>query len=1090
MPRRAKKTEKASSSSSEDGSSSDDSFDEEDEVPLSQLIPQVKKDLITTTSATTATSTTAAATTIDNSKDKTKKSQSAAVEKKEEEQSAVKEKKEKEIDGNAAADETTNNKIGNPKSSKKGKDGEDSEPAKQEEKGVGASSTPIQDKDTEEEESTSASTIKPTQSDAPNEDNKGELEQQKERAATTSTKPEKDETDEQKDPETSGNAEVENLQDLEKALETADGAKKKESTDDPAAKKKDEAPTKMDIDQLPQTVTEQKDDTKASIEEASPPASSVANTKTSAATEEQKVTASLVQKEEKTKMDTEMVDGASYNDLQEATSFPTTAAAAPSTLESDKKHDTIAAAPMEVDEASPSKEKTATDPSLNDGGHDSNEKDTKDQTSSNVEDVIVLETSNTNKTTSTAKNCMDTDKQDEIVVVNDGAKGREAMKTEASTPKDMDLDMELKKDGAVEPQLAVAHDEANQRDATVTEVEPAAPSPPSPPPKPVYVLEQWAVEVESEDEEGADPFQAFNKMDLDRTKGRQRFKKMKPFKVNIATKKDIDNDAEPSKAVSLASSSSGSSGDDIYKWLERDPIFVEEEEIAALMEEEYQDSLDFFQQPHEDQDEAYSKFQRDKKKTMLKEEIKKLEGGDKTGRRQIEIIINDLLKNKRASTDRSIDKYKENAGLDERRDMQRLRQMYTAKSNQNQEKINQGLLVLRKRHQQESQKVLQQHRQQAQQRRLPEQLANAEWHSVSQRLRVKQQRQLQDFTAKGEEVKRRCDAEYKRDTEKIRKQYEKKVSDVDRNRQNIYNRMYQGFNQLRVRYMKRHIQRILKKKDTLMQSLREIDVENEPTSTVKDMRKDTNVISPRDKVKNSMMEDKVELRPPSPIKTCGLWYKDSIHEKSSAAARHKHRKGVLSQINKQLSVEIHNEGIWIYLIVDKRDEEGSKSSREEDSKSAAADEKHFIPWGVKARDLLESLICGEIPKGYGADRFDWGDTVLINGGHIRCVMTDLRTSEETASLQRATAVTDKELAELGELQKKVKELATTVHEAEKNLAKLEKQEQDITPKVQEAIKDAEQKKIGLQNFRNKFSRYLGPGKFKRNFYLIDLRIWF
>jgi hypothetical protein len=1078
MPRRAKKTEKASSSSSEDDSSSDDSFDEEDEVPLSQLIPQVKKDLITTTSATTATSTTATATTINNSMDKTKISQSAAVEKREEEQSAGKEKKEKEIDGNAAADETTNNNIGDPISSKKGKDGEDSEPAKQEEKGVGASSSPIQLKGTEEEESASASTIKPTQSDTPNEDNKGELEQQKHEVAASSTKPEKDESDDQKDPETSGNPEVENLQDLEKGLETIDGAEKKESTDNPAAKKK-EVQAKMDLDQLPQTAIEQKDDTKASLEEASLPASSVANTKTSAATEEQKMAASLVQKEEKTKMDTEMLDGASYNDFQEATSVPTTTAAAHSTLESDKKHDTIAAVPMEVDEASPSKEKTATEPTLNNGEHDSNEKGTNDQTSSNVEDVIVLETSNTKKTTSAAKNGVDTDTQDTIVVVNEGANVQAAMKTEASAPKDMDLDVELKNDGAVEPQLAVAYDESSQRDATVTEVEPAAHASPSPPPKPVYVPEQWAVEVESEDEEGADPFQAFHKMDLDKTKERQRFKKIKPFKVNIATKKDTGNDAEPSKVVSLASSSSGSSGDDIYKWLERDPMFVEEEEIAALMEEEYQDSLDFFQQPHEDQDEAYSKFQSDKRKTMLQEEIKKLEGGDKTGRRQIEIIINDLLKNKRASTDRSIDKYKENAGLDERRDMQRLRQMYTAKSNQNQEKINQGLLVLRKRHQQESQKVLQQHRQQAQQRRLPEQLANAEWHSVSQRLRVKQQRQLQDFTAKGEEVKRRCDAEYKRDTEKIRKQYEKKVSDVDRNRQNIYNRMYQGFNQLRVRYMKRHIQRILKKKDTLMQSLREIDVENEPTSTLKDMRMDTSVISPRDKVKNSIIEEKVELRPPSPIKTCGLWYKDSIHEKSSAAARHKHRKGVLSQINKQLSVEIHNEGIWIYQIVDKKDEEGSKSSREEDSKSAAADEKHFIPWGVKARDLLESLICGEIPKGYGADRFDWGDTVLINGGHIRCVMTDLRTSEETASLQRATAVTDKELAELGELQKQVKELASTVNEAEKNLAKLEKQEQDITPKVQEAIKDAEQKKIGLQNFRNKFSRYLGPGKFKK-----------
>lgn len=91
-------------------------------------------------------------------------------------------------------------------------------------------------------------------------------------------------------------------------------------------------------------------------------------------------------------------------------------------------------------------------------------------------------------------------------------------------------------------------------------------------------------------------------------------------------------------------------------------------------------------------------------------------------------------------------------------------------------------------------------------------------------------------------------------------------------------------------------------------------------------------------------------------------------------------------------------------------------------------------------------------------------------------MTDLRTSDETASAQRAAAVQEQEETEISDLENKVAETTSAVGNADNNLARMEKEEKDTTAKVKEAIKDYETKKMSLQNFRTKFSRFLGPGE--------------
>jgi hypothetical protein len=105
------------------------------------------------------------------------------------------------------------------------------------------------------------------------------------------------------------------------------------------------------------------------------------------------------------------------------------------------------------------------------------------------------------------------------------------------------------------------------------------------------------------------------------------------------------------------------------------------------------------------------KLSKGAKEKILVAELKKLEAEDQAGRKEIKAIVAAQLKEKKATTDRSVEKFKLKTAADEKKDMQRLLKIYIEKSASNQAKNYQGIQVLRKRHVQETQKVMQQHRQ-------------------------------------------------------------------------------------------------------------------------------------------------------------------------------------------------------------------------------------------------------------------------------------------------------------------------------------------------------------------------------------------
>jgi len=567
------------------------------------------------------------------------------------------------------------------------------------------------------------------------------------------------------------------------------------------------------------------------------------------------------------------------------------------------------------------------------------------------------------------------------------------------------------------------------------------------------------VEMEDSDEDdGDDPFEAFRRKRLVKKKKKRRYLKINISGMSTETSTNSSKRSKISKIkanvdymtipTSLLSSCSS------FLPLDQDTV-----------EKELEDSLKFFEQPHEDQDLTYTKFQKRVKRNKVADAVKKIKVEDEANRTQIELIVKQQLKEKQDNTEHTIEKYRKKIEEEYQRDLTRLQKAYQDKSRSNQAKIDQGVAVLRKRHSTDNQKLHQQHRHQSQQRQLPEQVANAEWQQITHRLRQKHQRQMAEFSAKGNDVVNKCKTEFERERVRLVKQYEKRKQDLNANRQSLYTRIYTGFQQLQQRYLKRHTHAIAKRIEAL-------ELENTQPNENKSETKGKRKQSARDKAKCDM-EERIEHRPVSPIKTAADWHKESTHEPSGAATRHKHRKGVLTQINRQLSVEIHNEGIWLSELSEKKVDNDKKKGSSDVTPSSEGHEKYFFPWGVTARKVLESIVCGEIPHACDSLKLNFANTAAQNGGHVRCVMTDLRTSYATASAQRAEANIEKDMREIKKLKEKDSILRSSISDNEKETLNIEKSQLELGLKLKDTLKELEKTKLSLQSFRTKYSRYFG-----------------
>jgi hypothetical protein len=507
--------------------------------------------------------------------------------------------------------------------------------------------------------------------------------------------------------------------------------------------------------------------------------------------------------------------------------------------------------------------------------------------------------------------------------------------------------------------------------------------------------------------------------------------------------------------------------------------FDDLEELDEELEQEIQDSLAFYQETHEDQDPAYAAYQRKLLEEERQHKLAALDLLDQQTRQEIETAFSQLCREKQAATDRTLDKYKQRAVQEEKINTQRYQELYRQKTASNIRKISEGLEILEQRHQKDLRNAMQHHQVQARSRCLNEQMAAAEWHATSKQIQDKHNAQLNAFRNKGDDLKRKTEADYQREQEKIRKQYVQKLQEVDTSRQKLHGKLYQQFHQLRQRYLKRHLQKIMKDKEELLcqgpvvvttNNAEAMDTYGEGDSKSFSLHTFSN---PREFAK-STMEEKAELNPPSPIKSAQPWVED-IRYKSGAASRHQHRKGVMSQTVRQLLLEIHNEGLWLAACPVENDE-----NNKAETTAPSVAEYEFLPWGVKAHQILDAVVCGEIPPGTCERILDKHlnavEIMSVQAGQVRCIVSDLRTSEETASSHRVVAVQEQEESQVKEFEAKVAEMSKMAVDAENAYTKVVQEEKEQMAAVL-AAEEVVKKAMRIQEeFKQKFKSFLGPGK--------------
>jgi hypothetical protein len=571
-------------------------------------------------------------------------------------------------------------------------------------------------------------------------------------------------------------------------------------------------------------------------------------------------------------------------------------------------------------------------------------------------------------------------------------------------------------------------------------------------------------------------------------------------------------------------------------WYDDDEVHFEFNDKDS--KEDIEDCFKFLEETHEDQDPDWIAFQNKLHRENVQTKIEELDTLNEERRKEIESIVQQQIREKQIHTESTLEKYKTRLDQELTQKMARVEQWYRQKTASENQKINDGVKILQERHQKETQAAMQQHRhrqqQLQQQRRMaPDVLAAqsaAEWQKTQQQLQGKHSRSIKEFTAGREDSKKKAETDYRRDREKIRNEYDQKMVEVESSKEKAVQRNNASAQQLRQRFLKRHMQKMIKQREELLQQLNSnsstlslsdtitvsekehLHSSSQLTST-NECGKNPNTIPsvsyPGDIFDLSRVTNKVpifggdnaghkdELNPQLPMKSCPEWVTELEHhiDFSGASARSNFRRNIMSKAGRQVTVEIHNEGVWISVLGstgNDTDESGNKRNNtkgpndqadgngqdKEGNRSSSSDNREFLAWGVKACSFLEAIVCGEIPPGFDRlfERLN-KETVTLHGGQIRCVILDLRTSESTASSDRAVALREYKEMMIADLAKRESEMNRRSAEAEKVTLIAEAKLKENAKMVESTQREVERAKRGQDDFANKFRKYLGPGAF-------------
>ena len=230
---------------------------------------------------------------------------------------------------------------------------------------------------------------------------------------------------------------------------------------------------------------------------------------------------------------------------------------------------------------------------------------------------------------------------------------------------------------------------------------------------------------------------------------------------------------------------------------------------------------------------------------------------------------------------------------------------------------------------------------------------------------------------------------FKADAENLIKHKRRDEAELDICLRKINARYYEQQDQHRTFYIERHESKFKEKRELIMKE----------EALYLSQTKDIDIISQESKSDN-LDEDLQSERKGDTTKRSH----ENITSALASKFRQNLRKSILTKASPsvQLAVDIHNEGI---VVIHRNTADKSTERTKSDflPKSTDKTRSEFMPWSSTSRNYLYDIICGVIPRVTGLLDIGSFKNSGLQGGQLKCLVTDLRVSDEFAIKQRSTA---------------------------------------------------------------------------------------
>ncbi|KAL7540059.1 hypothetical protein ACHAXR_010929 [Thalassiosira sp. AJA248-18] len=418
---------------------------------------------------------------------------------------------------------------------------------------------------------------------------------------------------------------------------------------------------------------------------------------------------------------------------------------------------------------------------------------------------------------------------------------------------------------------------------------------------------------------------------------------------------------------------------------------------------EEEDPLSFYSNTHEGQDPEYVEFHSSRLKNRLETELGKLRKAKEEDTKKIQTYISARWEERNDALQRLLNKVRVDMVAKQTRQRTQLSEKHKRQIEADERKIEEGEKWLIQKQQLELQQRMNQH----QQMNLPNH-GMVEWNAIAAQLQNRHAYQHQQFEEKKIEMKKRSEQELKAQNQILEAHHKKRQSEADTYIKELVDKCRKQQENLKAKLARLHEERFENRKKKIQADCTlTLDGDSHPLTSAQ-------VKSISSKLDSEVYHEwRFENTPDLHVNHKAA--KGGVHEGSishDAVIRQKRRKGLMNNATIQLAIEIHNEGI--IAMTKSNPPEGEKRASENDDKfssdKSSGRSSVFIPWGAKARSFLYSIVIGEIPSGYFLDQIGRVGRGALGGGLVKCMITDTRTSDDTAISERSSTFVQVQLA--------------------------------------------------------------------------------